>query len=191
MISDHGASRLAVIKEHTLDINVNSKGTHSGRVCALTDDISEVSCATKSGDYYVLANYDRFKGGRAANVEVHGGATLEELTVPVIALTIAPESIEITILTPEITISFRKKAEIRLYSNTRLNDVSILVSGNFYKQNMMVQRTLSKCRTSESKTIHSRCVFRKHSRKNGTFLHCKEGRRKRKGIILTGGDQHG
>ena len=133
MISDHGASRLAVIKEHTLDINVNSKGTHSGRVCALTDDISEVSCATKSGDYYVLANYDRFKGGRAANVEVHGGATLEELTVPVIALTIAPESIEITILTPEITISFRKKAEIRLYSNTRLNDVSILVSGNFYK----------------------------------------------------------
>ena len=50
-----------------------------------------------------------------------------------IALTIAPESIEITILTPEITISFRKKAEIRLYSNTRLNDVSILVSGNFYK----------------------------------------------------------
>lgn len=133
LISDHGASRLAVIKEHTLNLNVNSRGTHSGRVCALTDDISEVPCATKSGDYYVLANYDRFKGGRAANVEVHGGATLEELTVPVIALTIAPENIEITILTPEITISFRKKAEIRLYSNTRLNDVSVLVSGNYYR----------------------------------------------------------
>ena len=127
---------------------MNSKGTHSGRVCALTDDISEVSCATKSGDYYVLANYDRFKGGRAANVEVHGGATLEELTVPVIALTIAPESIEITILTPEITISFRKKAEIRLYSNTRLM-CPFWYPGISIKQNMMVQRTLSKCRTSE------------------------------------------
>lgn len=132
IISDHGASRLAVIKEHTLNIDVNSKGTHSGRVCAYTDDVSQIPCATVAGDYYVIANYDRFKGGRAANVEVHGGATLEELTVPVICLTIAPENIEITMLTPEITISFRKKAEVRFFSNTRLNDASLLVDGNYY-----------------------------------------------------------
>lgn len=132
IISDHGASRLAVIKENTLNIDVNSKGTHSGRVCAYTDDVSEIPCATAAGDYYVIANYDRFKGGRAANVEVHGGAALEELTVPVICLTIAPENIEITMLTQEITISFRKKAEVRFFSSTRLNDASLLVDGNYY-----------------------------------------------------------
>ena len=132
IISDHGASRLAVIKEHTLNIDVNSKGSHGGRVCSFTDDVSEVPCAARAGEYYVLANYDRFKGGRPASVETHGGATLEELTVPVIELSIAPENVEISILTPEITISFRKKAEIRFFSNTRLNDVSVLVGGIYY-----------------------------------------------------------
>ena len=45
---------------------------------------------TKENGYWVLANYDRFKGGRPANIEVHGGATLEEVTVPVIEITYSP-----------------------------------------------------------------------------------------------------
>ena len=34
--------------------------------------------ATDAEDFWALANYDRFKGSRKANVEVHGGATLEK-----------------------------------------------------------------------------------------------------------------
>lgn len=34
--------------------------------------------------YIVLADYGRFKGSRASNVEVHGGASLEEVIVPII-----------------------------------------------------------------------------------------------------------
>ena len=40
---------------------------------------------TKNG-YTILADYGRFKGSRKANVEVHGGASLEEVLVPVITL---------------------------------------------------------------------------------------------------------
>lgn len=36
----------------------------------------------------MLTDYGRFKGSRAANVEVHGGATLEETVVPLIEFTL-------------------------------------------------------------------------------------------------------
>ncbi len=68
-------------------------------------------------------HYDRFKGSRKANVEVHGGATLEEITVPIIEITYNPGKVEVHILpvaetyvdfnaTPEIEVSFRKKAAV-------------------------------------------------------------------------------
>lgn len=145
MVSDHGATRMAVIKENTLDIDVNSKGTHGGRVCELTEAISRIPYATKAGEYYVLANYARFKGGRAASVETHGGATLEEVAVPVIEINAYPVGVEIIILTPQITVSFRKKTEIKLFSKTMLENVSVCVEGMFYNtetidgQNFIVQ----------------------------------------------------
>lgn len=122
MIADHGASRLAVIKENTLDIDVNSKGTHGGRVCEYNEEVSHIPAATRVDDFYVLANYNRFKGGRAASVETHGGATLEEVAVPIIEITNATTDIEIIMMTPAITVSFRKKAEIQIFSKTKISN---------------------------------------------------------------------
>ncbi|MDR3259974.1 MAG: BREX-4 system phosphatase PglZ [Fusobacteriaceae bacterium] len=132
IISDHGASRLAVIKENTLNIDVNSKGTHGGRCCAYTPDTTNIEYATQEGDYYILANYDRFRGGRAASVETHGGATLEEVVIPIIELTQRTTEIEIEIVTRKIFVSFRKKAVIVLFSKTKLSSVSICINGQYY-----------------------------------------------------------
>ena len=132
MVSDHGASRLAVIKENTLSIDVNSKGKHGGRVCEFNDGVEEIKGATQAGEYYVLANYDRFKGGRAASVETHGGATLEEVTVPIIEITYSLDDIEIEILTPLISVSYRKKAEIKLFSKTKLKNLNVFIDGRYY-----------------------------------------------------------
>ncbi|MEI3158007.1 MAG: hypothetical protein V8T08_00050, partial [Monoglobus pectinilyticus] len=65
--------------------------------------------ATEEDGFWVIANYDRFKGGRKANVEVHGGATLEEVVVPIIEITKFAEDIEVSIIEKVITVSFRKK----------------------------------------------------------------------------------
>ncbi|NCD03518.1 MAG: BREX-4 system phosphatase PglZ [Clostridia bacterium] len=132
MIADHGASRLAVIKENTLDIDVNSKGTHGGRVCEYNEEVSHIPAATRVDDFYVLANYNRFKGGRAASVETHGGATLEEVAVPIIEITNATTDIEIIMMTPAITVSFRKKAEIQIFSKTKISNVSVCIAGQYY-----------------------------------------------------------
>lgn len=132
MISDHGASRLAVIHDTENMWEMQSKGLHSGRCCPRTDVDVKTPYATEENGFWVLANYDRFKGGRKANVEVHGGATLEEVVVPIIEITKLCEDIEIVLLEKIITVSYRKKAQIRLFSKTKIENIRIKVENQFY-----------------------------------------------------------
>ncbi|WP_273401282.1 BREX-4 system phosphatase PglZ [Traorella massiliensis] len=137
MISDHGASRLAVIHNTENKWEMTSKGEHSGRCCPKTDADVQSPYATEEDGFWVLANYDRFKGGRKANVEVHGGATLEEVVVPIIEITKKPENIEVYILDKVITVSFRKKASIRIFSKTKLKNLSVCIEGTTYQATEM------------------------------------------------------
>lgn len=143
LISDHGASRLAVIHETENLVEMSSNGNHSGRCCPKSDVDIQPDYATDANDFWALANYDRFKGSRRANVEVHGGATLEEVAVPIIELTYIQSSIEVKIMavdapasfagTPEIKVSYRKKAAIKIFTTQKLSDVSIEISGHEYE----------------------------------------------------------
>ena len=76
-----------VVNGQELKYDVDMRGEHSGRCCAecATDGLDTV---TVENGWLVLADYGRFKGGRAAAVEVHGGATNEEVIVPVIEITL-------------------------------------------------------------------------------------------------------
>lgn len=143
MIADHGASRLAVLNETENIWEMAEKGEHSGRCCPKSDVDQQPSYATDAGNYWALANYDRFKGGRKANVEVHGGATLEEVTVPVIELSYMDLNVEVFIMAADdtnatldtsalITVSFRKKAKIKVFSTAHLDNVGVMVNGKFY-----------------------------------------------------------
>ena len=84
LTSDHGASRLAVMFGRENKFKMNSAGRHGGRCCPINLLDSKPNCATEENGWWVLANYDRFAGGRIDSVEVHGGALLEEVLVPVI-----------------------------------------------------------------------------------------------------------
>lgn len=106
LTSDHGASRLAVMYGRENKFKMNSAGEHSGRCCPTNAIDDKPVCATEENGWWVLANYDRFLGGRLASVEVHGGATLEEILVPVIEFSLhgataekipAPEEIPATL----------------------------------------------------------------------------------------------
>ena len=137
MVADHGASRLAVIHETENMWEMVSSGEHSGRCCPVDDADVQSEFATEENGFWVLANYDRFKGGRKANVEVHGGATLEEVVVPIIEISRLPENIEVSIIDKVIYVSFRKKASIRLFSTTNLSNITIKVEGKYYKAEAM------------------------------------------------------
>ena len=133
IISDHGASRLAVIREQENELlELEEKGIHSGRCCPAKED-PHIKYASYWDGFAVLANYDRFKGGRRANVEVHGGASLEEILVPVISLTKKPADIDICFVDSTIKLKAGKPASIIIFSNIPLNDPKLLVNGKMYK----------------------------------------------------------
>lgn len=132
IVSDHGASRLVVINKQQYNFDVNSKGTHGGRCCEYSKEIQQVKYATEESGYYVLASYDRFKGGRAASVETHGGATLEEVVIPIIELTMKNSQIHIRFSEKEIVTSYKKKAELVLVSSCALKNVSVKIDEYFY-----------------------------------------------------------
>lgn len=142
LIADHGASRLAVIHETENLLRMGSNGQHSGRCCPKSDVDVKPDSATDADDFWALANYDRFKGSRKANVEVHGGATLEEVVVPIIELSYLDNDVEVKIMPidapatftgiPEIQVSYRKKAAIKIFSTQQLVDVFVRIDGHDY-----------------------------------------------------------
>ena len=78
-------------------------------------------------EYIVLADYGRFKGSRTANVEVHGGASLEEVVVPVITLSLNDSSLRVSIVDEEkVKADYKKGITVTLYINKDINDSLIL-----------------------------------------------------------------
>lgn len=133
VIADHGATRLAVINEKENKWEVSEKGIHSGRCCPKADISEKPQYATEENDFWCLANYDRFKGGRKALVEVHGGATLEEVVVPVITVKKVNNSINCKLVDNKpIMVSFKKKARLKLFVDVDSEDMTISVNGIFY-----------------------------------------------------------
>jgi hypothetical protein len=131
LVSDHGASRLAVRKEQEEKYETDTKGEHGGRCCKVFPDY-DLPFATKENGYLVLANYGRFRGSRATNVEVHGGATLEEIVVPIIEITLTDSNITVKPVKETVYADYKTCAELELFTNTKLNNVSIRVKGVVY-----------------------------------------------------------
>lgn len=133
IVADHGASRLAVRYGHELNssIELEESGEHSGRCCPAAEDPNLSFVAYEDG-FAVLANYERFKGGRRANVEVHGGASLEEVVVPIITLTKRPDNIELCFVNPVIALKPRVTPELVLYTNIPLSKPRLLIDDDFY-----------------------------------------------------------
>ena len=134
IVSDHGASRLAVIRneENPSSLTLDEKAEHSGRCCPVTADPNIPFVAYEDG-FATIANYSRFKGGRKANVEVHGGASLEEVLVPIITVSRKPENVEICFVNSLIELHGKEVATITVFSNVPLQQPRLYVNGRFYE----------------------------------------------------------
>lgn len=131
IVSDHGASRLAVLRRKEEKYETNTKGEHSGRCCKLFQPYDLPFAAEENG-YLVLADYGRFKGSRAANVEVHGGASLEEVVVPIIELTLKNGNIMVKLVDENVTVDFRTGTEIKMFLNIPVHNLSVVLNGKSY-----------------------------------------------------------
>lgn len=131
LASDHGASRLAVL--HSQDkYEAENRGVHSGRCCPLGESPETLPCAVEANGFLTLADYGRFKGSRAANVEAHGGATLEEVVVPIIELSLKDDQVTAQLVETEVAVDFRSGAAVALFVNAPAHDVALLLRGKRY-----------------------------------------------------------
>ena len=128
---DHGASRLVVVNGQEALYEAELKGSHWGRCCE-TCDAEGLDAAVTENGWMSLADYGRFRGGRAAAVEVHGGATYEEVIVPVIELRLMETKIQITPVESVIIKSLRGPAMLTLFSPDELCGVVVAVDGQQY-----------------------------------------------------------
>ena len=132
--SDHGASRLAVINDTESIIEMSEKGIHSGRCCPVSELSQRPDCASEENGFWVLADYSRFKGGRKSSVEVHGGASLEEIIVPIIKFTLKDDvpKPEITILTLNPQYSHNTPPVVKLYCPYKVSLLVLKMEGQSY-----------------------------------------------------------
>lgn len=132
IVSDHGATRLAIINTDMVKIDVDSTGEHGGRVCQVYPGMEVIPNAVIENNYCILGDYNSFKGGRVGRVEMHGGATLEEVVVPIIEITLETRSIEIKVITEIVKASFKTTAVLKFYLNKKLSNVTVHINGAIY-----------------------------------------------------------
>lgn len=145
IVSDHGASRLAVRYGHETEakIKLDESGEYGGRCCK-SDENPQIPFAAYEDGFSILANYERFRGGRRANVEVHGGASLEEVLVPIIILTKRLDNIEIRFIDSVITLKPRVAPELILYSNIPFEKPRLFIDGDFYDGEFLADKNHAK-----------------------------------------------
>ena len=132
--SDHGASRLAVISP---DIQVaigDCEAKSSGRYCVGENLPSgnNIVTETESG-YAVITDYSRFTGSRAASVETHGGATLEEVLVSIVELTLIENNIQVTLENNVIEVSYKTIPTLIVIISPDCEDITAAIASTVYK----------------------------------------------------------
>jgi hypothetical protein len=132
IVSDHGATRLAILNTEMIKIDVESPGEHGGRVCKVIPNMEIIPNAIYENDVCILGDYNAFKGGRVGKVEMHGGATLEEVVVPIIEISRKEANVEIKVITEVIKVSYKTIAVLKFYSSSKLSNVTVHVNGASY-----------------------------------------------------------
>jgi len=109
LTSDHGSTRFSGWPEERIEPTVEFEIERNGRY-AKTKEIppksQEYEIELINGQYFLISKTHKvFKGGKRTKVENHGGATLEEVLIPVVKISEAkPKKRKIVLLDKEITI---------------------------------------------------------------------------------------
>ena len=134
--SDHGASRLATIGPDVQLTAGECEAKSSGRYCVgedLPSGSSIVTVTEADSRCAVVADYSRFAGSRAASVEIHGGATLEEVLVPIIELTLVDNNIHVMLESNVIEISYRTVPTLIVIITPDCEAVTAAIADKAYK----------------------------------------------------------
>jgi hypothetical protein len=135
--ADHGTSRLAVIAKGAAHrAHETARVYKYGRYCIDAVHLYEdIKGCLQFDDFWIFANYDKFKQSGAPRCETHGGATLEEMLVPVICVTRkdrarqAAAKPKISVLTPAVKLPVNREVTIRFTCNPPAETIFARIEG--------------------------------------------------------------
>lgn len=143
--ADHGTSRMAVLaKGKSHEASEVAQKYKYGRYCI--DEVanySDISGCIQYDSFWIFANYDKFSQKGTPICETHGGASLEEMIVPVIRIKHKstknrdilqqPITPKICLLTPVVKLPVSKEVVIRFSCEEPLYNVTIHVDGKEFQ----------------------------------------------------------
>ena len=145
IVADHGSSRLAVLhKGKSFPAKEGCvKKYRYGRYCEDSqNEYSDYLGCWHRDDNWIFANYDRFSQQGAPTNEIHGGASLEEMLVPVILINRHKESkkvieeaatkINLTLLTTEPRMTLNQTVQVKFKLDVLLENVIAVVNNERY-----------------------------------------------------------
>lgn len=132
--SDHGMSRFAAISEVIIDAPEGTTVEHWGRYATINNgevlSNNNEEWVVDKGNV-ILLNHHRFKGGTRHSGEVHGGATPEEVLIPIIIVRREEEAIELSfqVLGSVVKLGPKGWGILTICCNTKIQSVELRVLG--------------------------------------------------------------
>lgn len=142
IVADHGFTRLfKVAKFESKDVSENAKVERCGRYCFDKKnyaDNGEYKGCIDDENLHIFANYNRFKLSMNLQGEVHGGATLEEVLVPIITLSKNAITEELIFTPSEQTVKAKigERVKILFRCNKVITNIAVdAVKGGLFYEN--------------------------------------------------------
>ena len=141
--ADHGMSRMAALGFHSTQ-GVNSpKGSsvyNHGRYCELSDEDSTINISNtkKDGKIVAFCSHNHFTSPGYAPGEIHGGATPEELLVPIIRFSAkriknaAPKTIPYSIESSNVYLDGNGMISLSIFTQDNADSLSIDINGSLF-----------------------------------------------------------
>lgn len=136
--ADHGTSRLAAIdKQSSVPVPEHIKVEKHGRYCINDGSLNaaDYKGCIENNDKLIFANYHRFKIGGHVAGEIHGGATLEEVLVPIVIMRKRgkEEAVTFRLKSSSLRVDIKGQAIMDIIIEGGLKDLILISEGRRFK----------------------------------------------------------
>jgi len=149
LTSDHGLSRFAAISNDKVPTPDGYEARRGGRYASLSNTAEKIKTTSlerypdviKTEGELIQVRYRNFTGSPVHGGEIHGGASPEEVLVPVIRIAREALSIKLTVETPEVEIDIKGRGLLVIRSSGSLSAPMLQITnmsleGHYEGENM-------------------------------------------------------
>ncbi len=132
VVSDHGASLCALFCVTKREVGETDTKGSIPDVAVSCSSLMNYPLPQRKMDIWCLQITAASKAAVLRMWRVYGGASLEEVVIPIIELSLKDGRITVKLVDEVVTADFRAGTEINLFFNSTVHDVSVVLNGKPY-----------------------------------------------------------